>query len=129
VFVVGELMQPELTLDERLVWVWETVETLAALFDMDDDGLVYSVFEPLVIDVSTALSEANVTALAAASLLPESVARELITVGATVGSLIRGAHERGDYSALSLRQCGQWARIVGDCRKLLECRGGRCRIL
>jgi hypothetical protein len=118
-------MPPELTLDERLAWVWSTVEMLAKLFDLDDDRLVYTVFEPLDIDATTALNEGNLTELVIASVLPEPVARELIAVGATVGNLIRQAHERRDYAASSLRKSGQWVRISGDCRKLLQRRGGQ----
>ncbi len=116
-------MTPELTLDERLAWVWSTVETLATLLDMDDDLLTYTVFEPLDIDVGTALSEANLTALVAANKMTEPLARELIGVGEMVDDLIRGAHEQRDYSDSSLRQKEQWAQVASVCRELLAGRG------
>jgi hypothetical protein len=125
VFVVGDAsMTPELTLDERLAWVWSTVENVAELFDMDDDRLTYSVFEPLDIDAGSALSEANLTALVAGGVLAEHFARELIAVGNSISGLIKRAHERKDYSATSIRQSALWARVAGDCRSLLARRRG-----
>jgi hypothetical protein len=118
-------MPAELTLHERLAWVWETVGTLASLFDMDDDDLTYTVFEPLDIDVWSALSEENLTTLMGADLVPKAVARKLIAVRATVSSLIQEAHERKDYMASSIRQSVHWARIIGVCRNLLENRSAQ----
>jgi hypothetical protein len=115
-------MTPQMTLDERLDWMWSTVETLAGLFDMDDDTLTYTVFEPLDIDVGTVLSEANLTALAVEGVLPVPLSRKLIAVGTEVSGLIRRVHDQGDYRASSLRQSQPWAQVAGDCRVLLAYR-------
>ncbi len=112
-------MTRELTIEEKLDWLRETVQHLATLPSLSDDDFTYIVFETLDADVTTCLHEDSLGTLVQAGHLSDSTKDELFGIRASFMALVESAHTSHPVSLPELRRDERWLAISRSCSRIL----------